>query len=74
MGFPWTLRITANTSQPPATVVQLDFAAGSTPTFSVFLTASAPIAFSPGTARVYVRFKDGSGTTHGSTSVAVDAD
>jgi hypothetical protein len=56
---------------PSATVTQ-SFAAGGTPTFAIFVSASAPIAFAPGTSRVFVRFKDASGVAHGSTSVAVE--
>ena len=41
-----------------------------TPTFSVFV-ASGPVAFAPGTSRIFVRFDDGAGGAHGSTSVAV---
>ncbi|MEI9983233.1 MAG: hypothetical protein WDN69_08510 [Aliidongia sp.] len=58
---------------PPSPNVTVSFATNATPTFSIFITASAPIAFAPGTSRVFVRFKDGSGVSHGSTSVAVDA-
>jgi YVTN family beta-propeller protein len=65
---------TAQCLQPPAGSFQQDFAANATPTFSVFLTASGPIAFAPGTSRIFVRFEDAAGTTHGSTSVAVDTD
>jgi DNA-binding beta-propeller fold protein YncE len=41
-------------------------------TYSVFLTASAPIALAPATARVFLRFLDTTGASHGSTSVAVE--
>jgi YVTN family beta-propeller protein len=56
---------------PPAATVTLTDSAGGTPTFSVFLTASAPIALNPASSRLYVRFKDSNGVSHGSTSVAV---
>ena len=56
---------------PAAANLSQDFAAGATPTYSVFLTATAPIAFSPATARIFVRFADAAGISHGSTSVAV---
>jgi hypothetical protein len=59
------------TSTPAASVSQ-SFAAGSSPTFSVFATASAPVAFAPATSRIFVRFTDSSGASHGSTSVAVE--
>jgi hypothetical protein len=57
---------------PPAASVTLTDAAGATPTFSVFATASAPINFDPAGSRIFVRFKDPNGTSHGSTSVAVE--
>jgi ethanolamine utilization microcompartment shell protein EutS len=45
---------------------------GDTPTFSVFVTATGPIPFAPGTNRIFVRFKDSTTrATLGSTSVAV---
>jgi hypothetical protein len=56
---------------PAAASVQLNVAAGATPTFSIFLHASADIPFSPGTSRVFVRFNDQNGVLHGLTSVAV---
>lgn len=46
-------------------------ATGQRPTFSVFITASAPIAFAPGSSRIFVRFTDAVGQSHGATSVAV---
>jgi hypothetical protein len=45
--------------------------ANSTPTFSVFASASGAIPFAPGATRIFVRFEDGNGVTRGSTSVAV---
>ena len=57
---------------PPAASVSQSFAAGSTPTFSIFATAQAPVAFAPATSRIFVRFKDSAGASHGSTSVAVE--
>ncbi|MEI9987978.1 MAG: hypothetical protein WDN69_35670 [Aliidongia sp.] len=56
----------------PAASVTQSFAAGSAPTFSVFATASSPVGFAPATSRIFVRFKDSSGASHGSTSVAVE--
>ena len=56
---------------PPAASVPVDFAAGATPTFSVFASSSGAIAFSPGASRVFVRFEDSASVSHGSTSVAV---
>jgi len=40
----------------------------------VFLSASGSIAFAPATARIFLRFLDSSGASHGSTSVAVETD
>ncbi len=56
---------------PPASSLDVTFAAGATPTFSVFATASDTIPFAPASARIFLRFTDASRTTHGSTSVAV---
>lgn len=57
---------------PPASTVTTEFAANATPTFSVFIDATAPVVFAPATARIFVRFTDAAGVSHGSTSVAVD--
>jgi hypothetical protein len=57
----------------PGALVTLDIAAGTTPTFSVFLQSSGPIPLDPATSRVFVRFEDSSGNLHGSTSVAIEA-
>ncbi len=56
---------------PPAASAVVNFTAGSTPTFSVFVNATGSIAFAPGTARIFLRFKDSGGTSHGSTSAAI---
>jgi DNA-binding beta-propeller fold protein YncE len=56
---------------PAAPSVSASIAGGATPTFTVFLTATAAIPFSPATSRVFVRFTDAQGQSHGSTSVAV---
>jgi YVTN family beta-propeller protein len=58
----------------PAASVQVDFASGATPTFSLFVGAAGAIAFNPGGSRIFVRFEDASGATHGLTSVAVETD
>ncbi|HVJ51584.1 MAG TPA: hypothetical protein VM689_03935 [Aliidongia sp.] len=55
----------------PSPSVDVSFAAASTPTFSIFISASGSISLSPATNRVFVRFKDSNGLQHGSTSVAV---
>jgi hypothetical protein len=58
---------------PPApTVTVPNFLAGFTPTFSIFVVTSAAIPFDPANSRVFVRFSDAGGTSHGSTSVAVE--
>ena len=57
-----------------AASVPVSIAAGGTPTFSVFVGASSSIAFDPSTTRVFVRFVDSSGVSHGSTSVALTTD
>jgi hypothetical protein len=62
----------AQCTSPPATSISQSFAAGAAPTFSVFASASAPVAFAPATNRIFVRFKDSAGASHGSTSVAVE--
>ncbi len=59
---------------PPAATVPVTIAGGATPTFSVFVTASAAIPFAPGTSRIFIRFLDAAGTSHGSSSVAVQAE
>jgi hypothetical protein len=64
--------MTAACLAPPAGTVPVDFTTGATPTFSVFVAASAPIGLDPANARIFVRFKDAAGTSHGSTSVAIE--
>jgi len=59
---------------PPAASFQHGYQPNASQTYSLFLTASGPIAFSPASARVFLRFLDGSGGSHGSTSVAVMTD
>ena len=58
----------------PATSVATSIASGATPTFSVFVTASGSVPLAPGTARVFLRFLDANGVSHGATSVAVETD
>lgn len=57
-----------------APTVPLSIAGGATSTFSIFVSASAPIGLDPANARIFVRFKDDAGGAHGSTSVAVQTD
>jgi hypothetical protein len=45
--------------------------AGATPTFGLFAKGEGTVPFDPAANRVFVRFKDASGVTRGSTSVAV---
>jgi YVTN family beta-propeller protein len=56
---------------PPAQAVSLTFATAATPTFSIFVAAAGAVAFSPATSRIFLRFLDDNGVSHGSTSVAV---
>jgi hypothetical protein len=56
----------------PAASVSLNFAAGATPTFSIFLQATGLIPFAPATSRVFVHFEDAGGGMHGSSSVALE--
>jgi streptogramin lyase len=58
----------------PASSVTLNYAGGATPTFSIFLQSSGPIAFAPATSRVFVRFEDSNDGLHGSTSVAIETE
>ena len=57
-----------------AASLQQSYTQNSSQTYSVFLTASGQIPFAPATARVFLRFLDASGASHGSTSVAVETD
>jgi YVTN family beta-propeller protein len=65
---------TAACLAPPATSVAVDVTAGATPTFSVFLSATAPIGLDPAANRLAVTFIDDSGDLLARTSVAVDTD
>jgi hypothetical protein len=55
----------------PSVTIQIN--AGATPTFGIFVQGNGNVPFDPAGNRVFVRFKDGSGITRGSTSVAVRA-
>jgi hypothetical protein len=57
--------------QPAAPTVTVVIGPGETPTFSVFVKASAYVPFLPGVNRVTLRFRDAGGTTRGSTGVAL---
>jgi YVTN family beta-propeller protein len=65
---------TAACLSPAATTISVDFAAGETASFSCFVTATAAIPFDPAQSRLFIRFEDGGGIAHGSTSVAVETD
>jgi hypothetical protein len=56
----------------PAPTVTLTDTAGTTPTFSVFVNAAASIPLDAARSRLFVRFKDANGVSHGATSVAVE--
>jgi len=58
---------------PPARSVSLAYPTGATPTFSVFVTASAAITLNPSASSLFVRFVDDAGKVRGSVSVAVEA-
>ncbi|HLZ66797.1 MAG TPA: hypothetical protein VKQ29_11245 [Aliidongia sp.] len=63
--------VTAQCLAPPAGSIVHSFAAGETPTFSIFAKATGQIPFAPATSRIFVRFLDNTSQSHGSTSVAV---
>jgi len=57
---------------PPSSSVVATMGAGVTATFSIFVKGTGvAIPFDPASKRIFVRFKDGSNITRGSTSVAV---
>lgn len=51
--------------------VTTTIAASATPTFAVFVTASAPVPFDPANKRSFVRFKDTAPTTSANTTSTV---
>jgi hypothetical protein len=63
--------VSARCLAPPTPALSLPFAAGATTTFSVFATASAPIPDMPAVNRVFIRFSDIAGNSHGQASEAV---
>ncbi len=56
---------------PPGASVSAMINANDTPTFAVFAQGGGTVPFAPAANRVFVRFKDASGTVRGATSVAV---
>ena len=60
-----------NPTMPTTNPVVTTINANATPTFGIFVTGTGTVPFNPADNRVFVRFKDGSGITRGSTSVAV---
>jgi DNA-binding beta-propeller fold protein YncE len=56
----------------PAASVPLTIAGGTTPTFSIFVSAAGAVPFDPAGSRIFVRFTDAGGELHGSTSVAIE--
>jgi hypothetical protein len=69
-----TKPVTAACEAPPAASVAGDFVPDKDLTFSIFLSASAPITLDPANSRVEVTFTDSSGNLLARTSVAVDTD
>jgi hypothetical protein len=55
----------------PTSTVTTSIEANATPTFAIFITGAGTIGNDPANNRIFVRFKDASGVTRGSTSVAV---
>ena len=55
----------------PSSSVTTTIEANATPTFGIFVDSTDTVPFDPATNRVFVQFKDASGVTRGSTSVAV---
>jgi hypothetical protein len=58
---------TVPTSAPVTTIIE----PGATPTFAVFVSATAAVPFDPANTRIYVHFEDAGGVRRGATSVAV---
>ena len=62
---------TAQCLAPPASTVSVSLPANSTPTFSIFVKATGAVPFDPAGTRLFVRFNDSNGVSHGVTNVAV---
>ncbi len=68
-----TVPSTGQCMAPPAAAVTMSsFDTNTTPTFSVFVTAKAPVPLNAAASRLFVRFLDSSSGLHGETSVAVE--
>jgi hypothetical protein len=63
--------LTAACITPLQASVSTTINAGATPTFSVFVAASGPVALDPARNRIFIRFKDAQGATRGASSVAL---
>src|SRR5262245_24076452 len=62
---------TGSCASPAGPAVTTSVIVGETPTFGIFVSAAAQVPFDPANHRIFVRFKDATGITRGSTSVAV---
>jgi hypothetical protein len=62
---------TSDCFSPPSSSVTTTILSNETPTFGLFVAAAGNVSFDPGTNRIFVRFKDSSNVTRGSTSVAI---
>jgi hypothetical protein len=58
----------------PASTATITIAAGETPSFAFFLTASDPIPYDPAYNRMFARFTDAGQVVRGATSVALSSD
>jgi subtilase family serine protease len=57
---------------PPSATVTTSIASNATPTFGIFVNASAPVTFDPANNRIIVTFTDSTNAVRGATSVAVE--
>ena len=76
--LPVTITLCQTTSSgaclsPPASSVNIGMGTGGNASFAIFVTATGPIKANAGVNRIFLRFKDVSGVTRGTTSVAVSA-
>jgi hypothetical protein len=66
-----TVPFSGTCTAPPSSNVTTRTSAGATGTFGVFVTFGGVVDFNPAAHRIFVRFRDETGSTRGSTSVAV---